>query len=112
MEEDVKNAIFGNVGTKISFRVGVADAQFLSHEFAPTFNEADLLKIEAQNAYVKMLVANEPVPTFSINTSLDFKARQAAMNPKLSEMVKQLSNLKYGRDVREVEAEIAARGNM
>jgi len=112
MEEDVKNAVFGNVGTKIAFRVGVSDAQFLAHEFAPTFNESDLLKIEAQNAYVKMLVSNEPVPTFSINTSIDFPARQKAMNPKLSEMIKQLATLKYGRDVREVEAEIAARSNM
>lgn len=112
VEEDVKNAIFGNVGTKIAFRVGVADAQFLAHEFSPTFSETDLLKIEAQNAYVKMLVNNEPVPTFSVNTSIDYKAREAAMNPKMSEMLKQLSALKYGRDVREVEAEIASRSNM
>ena len=112
VEEEVKNAIFGNVGTKIAFRVGVADAQFLAHEFAPTFGEQDLLKIEAQNAYVKMLVNNEPVPTFSINTTIDMEARKKALNPKVSQMIKELSTLKYGRDVREVEAEIAARSNM
>lgn len=112
VEEDVKNAIFGNVGTKMAFRVGVADAQFLAHEFAPTFGESDLLKIEAQNAYVKMLVNNEPTAAFSINTSIDMKVRNARKNPKVSTMIKELSSLKYGRDVREVEAEIASRSHL
>ena len=39
MEEEVKNAVFGNVGTVVSFRVGVTDANYLQHEFQPTFNE-------------------------------------------------------------------------
>ncbi|MEK9208151.1 MAG: type IV secretion system DNA-binding domain-containing protein, partial [Patescibacteria group bacterium] len=42
MEEEVKNAIFGNVGTLAEFRVGVTDANYLQHEFQPTFSEADL----------------------------------------------------------------------
>lgn len=112
VEEDVKNAIFGNVGTIISFRVGVSDAQFLAHQFAPTFGESDLLKIEAQNAYVRMLVKNEPTQPFSINTTIDFKERNARKNPKVAEMIKELSALKYGRDVREVEAEIASRSHL
>lgn len=112
VEEDVKNSIFGNVGTKIAFRVGVADAQFLAHEFAPTFGESDLLKIEAQNAYVKMLVNNEPVASFSINTTIDFKARNAKKNPRVSQMIKDLATLKYGRDIREVEAEISSRSHL
>ena len=112
VEEDVKNAIFGNVGTKIAFRVGVSDAQFLAHEFAPTFGEQDLLKIEAQNAYIKMLVNNEPTSAFSIDTTIDFKARSAKKNPKISAMIKELSGLKYGKDVREVEAEIASRSHL
>ena len=41
VEEDVKNAIFGNVGTIISFRIGVTDANYLQHEFTPIFNESD-----------------------------------------------------------------------
>lgn len=112
VEEDVKNAIFGNVGTIISFRVGVADAQFLAHQFAPSFGEQDLLKIEAQNAYVRMLVKNEPTVPFSINTTIDFATRNARKNPKVAEMIKELSGLKYGRDVREVEAEISSRSHM
>ncbi|MBI3887606.1 type IV secretory system conjugative DNA transfer family protein [Candidatus Microgenomates bacterium] len=112
IEDDVKNAIIGNVGTIISFRLGVADAQFFSHQFAPTFGESDFLKVEAFTAYVKTLVNNEPVPYFSMNTKPDFDARNKARNPKISEMIKELSALKYGRDVREVEAEIASRSHM
>ncbi|MBI3558960.1 type IV secretion system DNA-binding domain-containing protein [Candidatus Gottesmanbacteria bacterium] len=112
VEEDVKNAIFGNVGTKIAFRTGVADAQFLAHEFAPTFGEPDLLKIEAFNCYVKALVNNEPTPAFSMEIDHDFARLNKARNPKTAQMIKELSSLKYGRDVREVEAEIASRSHM
>lgn len=112
VEEDVKNAIFGNVGTKIAFRTGVADAQFLAHEFAPTFGESDLLKIEAFNCYVKALVNNEPTPAFSMEVDHNFDAINKARNPKTAQMIKELSSLKYGRDVREVEAEIASRSHM
>lgn len=112
VEEEVKNAIVGNVGTIMSFRVGVADAQFLAHQFAPTFGESDLLKIEANNAYVKTLVKNEPVPVFSISTKIDYEAFQKSGSKKVAEMIKELASLKYGRDVREVEAEIATRSHL
>lgn len=112
VEEEVKNAIVGNVGTIMSFRVGVADAQFLAHQFAPTFGESDLLKIEANNAYVKTLVKNEPVPVFSISTKIDYEAFQKSGSKKVAQMIKELASLKYGRDVREVEAEIASRSHL
>lgn len=112
VEEDIKNAVFGNVGTKIAFRVGVADGQFLAHEFAPTFGESDLLKIEAFNCYVKTLVNNEPVPAFSMEINHDFASINRARNKKVAEMIKELSNLKYGRDVREIEAEISSRSHL
>jgi hypothetical protein len=112
VEEDVKNAIFGNVGTKIAFRVGVADAQFLAHEFSPTFGESDLLKIEAFNCYVKTLVNNEPTPAFNMEVDHDFERINKGRNRKVAAMIKELSALKYGRDVREVEAEIASRSHL
>ena len=90
----------------------MADAQFLSHQFAPTFAESDFLKVEAFTAYVKTLVNNEPVGYFSMNTKPDFEVRNKMRNPKVSQMIKELSSLKYGRDVREVEAEIASRSHM
>ncbi len=112
MEEDIRNAVFGNVGTKITFRTGVADAQFLAHEYTPAFTEQDLLKVEAFNAYVKTVVNNQPLPPFSIEINHDFGAINKARNTKAAEMIKELSSLKYGRDVKIVEAEIQARSHM
>ncbi|TSC64042.1 MAG: hypothetical protein G01um101493_259, partial [Microgenomates group bacterium Gr01-1014_93] len=71
MPEEIKNAVFGNVGTIISFRVGVTDANYLQHEFAPTFSENDLVNIERYHAYIKTIVHSEPVPPFSLDTTKD-----------------------------------------
>ncbi|MFH1289536.1 MAG: type IV secretion system DNA-binding domain-containing protein, partial [Patescibacteria group bacterium] len=109
MEDEVKNAIFGNVGTIVSFNIGVTDANFLQHWFSPTFAEDDLMNIERFHAYVKTIVKNEPVPPFSIDTTKDIEAQIKESNPKTAEMIKQLSRLKYGRDRNIVEAEINER---
>jgi len=112
MDDEVKNAVFGNVGTKIAFRVGVTDAQYLVHEFQPTFTESDLLNIEAFNAYVKTIVDNEPVPAFSMSMKEDMQKIWAQQNPSLSEKIKELSRLRYGRDQAMVEAEISKRARL
>ena len=112
MEEEVKNAIFGNVGTLIAFRVGVADASYLQHEFQPVFSENDLLNIERFNTYVKTIVDNEPAPPFSMDLTKDMRKEKALENPKLAKTVKELSQLKYGRDKALVEAEIARRAKL
>ena len=112
MEEEVRNAVFGNVGTMVAFRTGVNDAQFLSHQYSPVFNEQDLLKVEAFNAYVRTVVGNEPQPPFSMEINHDFDAINRARNPKVAKMIKELAALKYGRDIHVVEAEIAARSHM
>jgi len=112
MEEEVKNAVFGNVGTLIAFRVGVADASYLQHEFAPVFGENDLLNIERFNAYVKTIVNNEPVRPFSVDLTKDMSKEKALENPDLAEKIKELSRLKYGRDRALVEAEVARRARL
>ena len=112
MEEEVKNAVFGNVGTVMTFRVGVSDANYLQHEFSPIFNEADLLNIDRHNVYMKTTVDWEPVPPFSVDITKDIKAERALKNDKLAEAIKQLSRLKFGRDVRLVESEIAERSQL
>ncbi|MBI3980892.1 DUF87 domain-containing protein, partial [Candidatus Microgenomates bacterium] len=91
MEEEVKNAVFGNVGSLISFRVGVSDANYLQHEFQPTFSEADLINIEKYHAYIKTIVGNEPVPPFSLDMTKDMKAEERMRNPKAAEMIRKLS---------------------
>lgn len=112
IDEEIKNAVFGNVGTMISFRVGVTDANFLQHEFAPTFSETDLANVEKYHAYVKTIVDNEPVSAFSMSLMKDMKVQQAHMNPKLAEMIKQLSRLKYGKEKALVEEEINQRAQL
>lgn len=112
MDEEVKNAIFGNVGTLASFRVGVTDANYLQHEFQPTFSEADLINIDVFNAYVKTIVGNEPMTPFSMDTTKDMTKEKALMNPRVAELVKELSRLKYGKEVRSLEGEIATRARL
>jgi hypothetical protein len=112
MEEDVKNAIFGNVGTLISFRVGVSDANYLAHEFSPVFGEDDLLNIERYHAYIKTIVRNEPVPPFSMDLTKDMAAEKAKENPRIAEIIKEMSRLKFGKDEKLIEAEIARRAKL
>ncbi|HOC07742.1 MAG TPA: type IV secretion system DNA-binding domain-containing protein [Candidatus Woesebacteria bacterium] len=112
IEEDIKNAVFGNVGTIVAFRVGVTDANFLQHEFAPTFNETDLANVEKYHAYVKTIVDNQPVSAFSMSLLKDMKAQEARMNPKLAELIKKLSRLKYGKDRELLEEEIGRRAQL
>ncbi len=112
VEEEVKNAVFGNVGTIISFRVGVTDASYLAHEFAPVFEEDDLLNIERFHVYIKTIVNNEPVPPFSMDLYKDIAKERETMNEKISKIIHEMSRLKYGRDVRLVETEIARRARL
>ena len=112
VEEEVKNAVFGNVGTIVAFRVGVTDANYLQHEFTPTFAEDDLLNVERYHAYIKTTVHNEPVPPFSMDLTKNLAKQKAAENPRVAEIIKEMSRLKYGRDEKIVEAEIARRAKL
>ncbi len=112
IEEEVKNAVFGNVGTLMSFRVGVQDANFLQHEFTPTFSEADLTNVERFHTFVKTIVDNEPMPPFSMDLTRDIEEERKLANPKLAEMIKKLSRLKYGKDKSILEVEIAKRARL
>lgn len=112
MDEEVKNAVFGNVGTLITFRVGVTDASYLAREFQPVFGESDLINVERFHAYMKTIVNNEPVPPFSVDLTKDMKKKKQQANEKVAQAVIQLSQLKYGRPKELVEAEIAQRARL
>jgi hypothetical protein len=112
MEEEVKNAIFGNVGSLVSFRVGVTDANYLQHEFSPIFGETDLINIDKYNAYIRTLVEGEPITPFSLDLKKDMTQENAMKNPRVAELVKELSALKYAKQVNLVEAEIAQRARL
>ncbi len=110
--EDLKNAVFGNVGTLTAFRVGVTDANYLQHEFSPIFSESDLVNVEIFNAYVKTIVNGEPMVPFSMNTKPDFEKWKTITNPQVGQAIRELSRLKYGRDARVVEAELNQRAKL
>ena len=104
LEEKIKNAVFGNVGSMAVFRVGTEDATFLEQRFKPTFSVADITKLDNYNAYVNMLVNGQPVKPFNLRTLAPEKG-----NPDIVDSLKELSYVKYGRDREEVEAEIMGR---
>lgn len=112
IEEDVKNAVFGNVGTVVCFRVGVPDANFLQHEFAPVFSETDLTNIEKFHVYIKTVVNNEPVPPFSMDLTRNIDEERKLMDPKRAELIRELSRVKYGRPRDIVEQETAVRAKL
>ncbi len=112
IEEDVKNAIFGNAGTIMSFRVGVSDANYLQHEFQPVFNEQDLINVERYHCYIKTLIGGEPTKPFSLDMTRNLDEEKKMENPRVAELVRELSRLKYGRPSELVEAEIAKRSRL
>jgi hypothetical protein len=104
LADNIKNAVFGNVGSMAVFRVSSEDAEFLEKRFLPTFKAADLIKLDNYNAYVNMLIDGQPAKPFNIYTLPPEKG-----NPELIDGLKELSYLKYGRDRAEIEAEIMAK---
>jgi len=104
LEEKIKNAVFGNVGSMAVFRVGTEDATFLEPKFKPIFSAQDITKLDNYNAYVNMLVKGQPTKPFNLRTLAPEKG-----NPEIVDSLKELSYVKYGRDRAEVEAEIMGR---
>ncbi|MBI2046329.1 MAG: type IV secretory system conjugative DNA transfer family protein [Parcubacteria group bacterium] len=101
LDEKIKNAVFGNVGSLAVFRVGADDAEYLAKQFAPTFTAEDIMKLDNRNAYLKLLANGQPSKPFNIETA-SFEAGQSEQITR----VKEHSYQKYGRDRNEVEAEI------
>jgi hypothetical protein len=100
LEEKIRDAVFGNVGSIVAFRVGSEDAEFLAKQLEP-FTPADIMNIDNRNAYVKLLVNGRPVAPFNIETL------PPPVSPKDHvEKLKELSFLKFGRNRAEIEADI------
>lgn len=107
LEEGIKNAVFGNVGSMAVFRVSAEDAGFLETKFKPVFTAQDIMKIDNYNAYVSMLVGGQPTKPFNIKTLAPIDG-----NKDIVESIKELSYIKYGRDRNEVEQEIMNKYNL
>ncbi len=104
-DSSIRDAIMGNIGTMISFRIGVEDAEILAKEFAPVFTQNDLLNVEKYTAYIKLLINNTASRPFNFNPTGPLPEG----NKELAQAIKDLSRLKYGRPRDEVTREILER---
>ena len=103
---EIKDAVFGNVGTMVSFKIGSEDAEFLVKEFNPVFNEYDLINIDKGTAYIKLLIDNSAARPFSLRTTWPLVG---VKHEGIADKIRSLSRLKYGQSARLVEADIARR---
>ncbi|MBU0546075.1 type IV secretion system DNA-binding domain-containing protein [Patescibacteria group bacterium] len=103
----VRDAVLGNAGTIVTFRIGVEDAEILQKEFAPVFNAYDLVNVEQYTAYIKLLIDNTAAKPFNMMTPPPTPG-----NKELAAAIKELSRLKYGRPREIVEAEIMERAQL
>lgn len=67
LQDPIQKAIFGNVGTIISFRVGAEDAEYLAREFHPVFNENDFVALPRYAMYIKLMIDGTSSLPFSAN---------------------------------------------
>ncbi|NQU77963.1 type IV secretion system DNA-binding domain-containing protein [Candidatus Falkowbacteria bacterium] len=100
----IRDAVFGNVGTIASFRVGVDDAETIAKQLGPPVSEYDVMNMEKYNAYLRLLVDNQATKPFNIHC---FPPKPG--NPALAEKIREYSRLKYGRERAIVEEEILER---
>ena len=103
MTESVRDAVFGNVGTTISFRVSADDAPILSKQFEPVFEAQDLLNLNNRHFVISMIIKGEKTPAFSA-TTLSIPKPPNDLTPRIIRN----SRLTYARNREEVEDEIRA----
>jgi len=105
LTEEIRDAVFGNIGTTVAFRIGQNDVEVLSRYFQPLFDGDDLLRIPNYNTIVRTLIGGVPTQPFSMATI----APLGTPNQELGDALKQLSAAKFGRPRQVVEKEIFAR---
>ncbi len=98
LEENIKNSVFGNVGSMCAFRVGTEDGEQLEKQFQPVFSASDLMNIDNHNAYLRLLVNGKPAKPFNILIPPPPKGDREQI-----ENLKEMSYLKYGKPREEVE---------
>jgi hypothetical protein len=105
LTQEIRDAVFGNMGTIVSFRIGQNDVESLGKYFHPTFDSDDLLRVPNHNTIVRTLIGGIPTQPFSMATLPPL----GTPRPRLAVALKQLSSAKYGRPRSIVEAEITER---
>ncbi len=101
----IRDAVFGNVGTMMSFKVGAEDAEYLAKEYSPTLSEQDIINIANYKTYIKLNIDNTTSRPFSLETIYD----TSGQSQKIADIIKEYSRMKYGRKKEFVEQEVGAR---
>lgn len=99
----VRDAVFGNVGTMVSFRVGAADAEVLELEFTPEFLQNDIIRLPNYNIYLKLMIDGISSRPFSAKT---IAPAPVVKDHKKREEIIKISRSKYAHTVKFVEEEI------
>lgn len=105
LSEEIRDAVFGNMGTIVSFRVGQNDVEALSRYFKPIFEADDILRVPNFNAVVRTLINGVPTQPFSMMAL----PALGTPNPKLEQALRQLSASKFGKPRAVIDAEITER---
>jgi hypothetical protein len=93
LDSRMRDAVFGNAGTMVSFRIGVDDAEIMAKEFAPVFNEFDVINIERFNAYLKLMIKGTASRPFNMQTYP--KPPGASLDN--AKIIRNMSRLNFGR---------------
>jgi hypothetical protein len=107
LSDEISKAVFGNVGSMVSLRVGPEDGEFLEKQFSPVFTANDLVNVDNYQGFARLLVNGELSKPFNIKFYPPTKGNQEVAN-----YLKELSRLKYGRDVNIVNREIMQRAKL
>ena len=86
MSEEVRAAVFGNVGTMITFRVGAFDAEILEKEFAPQFTAEDLVNLGFTQIYLKLMIDGVSSTPFSASTMPPIKEPEVSYRQEVIDM--------------------------
>jgi len=103
MEENVRDAVFGNVGTLISFRIGAEDAEFLEKEFSPNFTAEDMVNLAKYNIYLKLMIDGISGKPFSAVTLAPHSKEKESNRLKIIKA----SRERYGTSKKDVEKKIS-----
>ena len=99
LSQEIRDAVFGNIGTIVSFRIGQNDVETVGKYFQPIFDTEDLLRVPNFNTIVRTLVHGVPTQPFTMATL----PQLGEPNKKLADALRQLSKAKYGRPRADVE---------
>jgi DNA helicase HerA-like ATPase len=106
LTDKIRDSVFGNVGSMLSFRVGPQDAEFLEKQFEPVVNRQDLVNVDNFKAYTRLLIGGQTSRAFLLKIGT---TSWGGGDRELGEKMKEYSRMKYGEDRQIVEEAIYRR---